>query len=582
MLTGDLSQLGLKRGALLPEQSIPAVDAASITLTTTEALSHPFITKLFPVPDLGANVTPKSLQMVISTAGLLKVKLPDAQKKKLQDAIRPTASDIMTPLLNDVKLRDFNSKIDNGKDVDCAIIASFITSQFGENKPLFDFAIGQDIAQGEEATMTTQATADPKKIATASYATLLTLKSKSGELPGNVKRSWDRIEYLSLLKAYGLTDALMTHPVVEPLFKELYAEHSVAHYEAPDFLAALIKPKVLYPNIVLKVGYTKSTDGSWVDCVVKPANDGIAKEFAMFALMHKQSAHPLAEHNFEVAFTRVLVIRHALITGSKECAAMTVDEPIPVDVAAIDFFVASLRKPELFYAGIFMSAISFLKSGHHATTFNIEYAYQKVLSSMSIQVDVSKAARMVNSIVYWGTHPANMLLLVNYMYHRAKHEKMSGALTYRMHPVPPMFAGYCNLELFIDAIHVTGFFELMNSEAEYDDFKRNMSIIRSKMHLCAPYAYYLFGVIEDDPTDAKNEVAKFAAYATSIDAVLPGGTLNLSPSLRKLAQEQGKNSIAASLQIDAFVRAYRRFFGQIIEGKMRAALPKARQQALLE
>jgi hypothetical protein len=570
--TGDMSQLGLRRGRLLPDQCMPFFNSCTVEIVDRALILHPVIARMVTDP----TALTKAVKLVFSfdTSAIGLGSLTDEQIHSLQEALLPKNTDLFEKISQDPALIEFNEKLTHSLTIDAAIFGAYLTSLLGTNQSLLDFLSGQNIVGADEATISTQATIDVDQLEKAEYSTLLAIKAKTGNLPESVQKSYLRLEYAALMRSFGFTETLSVHPVVEDLFKRLYAENLTKVYVAPEWLAAVVASGASYAKMPFIVSATDTDDAGLTPLEPKPSR--FATELLIWASMHRHTTHPIPEHNYEVAFTRMLVLRHSLHRGSEENGLFVYGnrENIPLDFAAVTWFIDSFRKPEAYYAGMFTSAISFLKSGHHANAFGVDNWLMKILNALNIQVDIAKSARMVNSCVYWGTHPANMLLLVNYLYLRAKNEGMTGAITYRMHPVPPMFAGICNLELFMEALNAVGFFDMMNKSSEFTEFKAHMNVLRKTMHLCAPYAHYLYGLSSQTPIESKNAAARYAAYATAIDAVLPSGTLNLSPSLRKLALESGKNAIAANLQVEAFVKGYRRFHSLLIEGRMRATIPK--------
>jgi hypothetical protein len=583
MNPGDMSQLGLKRGKLLPEQWIPLFNDLTITVTDQTIIKHAFIKKCFVDPTSIADAT--EIAFHLDSSALAGYDVNKQQVAELQEALRPKTGDAVKAVINDERMSAFVAKVRAKVPIDSAIFASFLTSIVSTNVALRDFLSGHDIIESEEATIVTAISVDPSKIEDCSYADLLSIKSKCPPFPETTQKAYNDLEFLSMFDKFGFSEALTSHPVVDTFFRQLYAEHMTKVYEPPSWMPKFVKAGNSYNLVTITAVVTKpgipgdnnAPPPAAVTKIAELKQDNVVKELLLFASMHKHTTHALAEHNYEVAFARMLVLRHSLHAGSTEKCLFNISNGLVFDLPALQFFLTTLRKPEPIYSGLFTSVLSFLKSGHHANAFNIDRWYMRILDSLGTSIDLTRSARMVNSVVYYGSHPAYMLLLCNYLYHRSKAENMTGAITYRMFPVPPMFSGLCNLELFMDALQATGFFELMSKGDEYTEFKTHMSTIRSSMHLCAPYAHYLYGQSQDQPVESKNLAAKYASYATAIDAVLPNGTLNLSPSLRKLAENQGRNAIAANLQVEAFVKAYRQYHATLIEGKMRASVAVPRR-----
>jgi hypothetical protein len=579
---GDLSQLGLRRGRLNPLECFPLVEEAEIFIETSDALNHPVVRKVFPVPKLEKDEVVKSLRITITTMGVNGWEFSQAEIAAMQKAITPKAGTVIEPLLQDKRIPEYIKKLETQVDLFLPSVCAFISSRAAVDNDLVTWLTANDVINTEESTITSAINVQSKDLAKLDYGKLLTLKLRLKDLPKTIAEAFDRLELIKMVEIGGITEAILSHSVLEALVTELYAEYAIQKFEAPAQFDEWIKIGNRYKDIIVNFDYIMDVTGVEKPVKVKDTMYLFSIEFALFALLHKQAGSSIEEHNWEVGFTRVLLVRHALLTGSTERQHMNMNRAITMSSAAIDYFYLNFKKPETIYSCMYLSAISFLKSGHHATALNIDKWLEKILGSLGIQADASKCQRLINSSVYWGTHPANMLYLVTFMYHRAKQEKITGALAYRMRPVPPTFAAYCNLELYIDALNATGFFDLMDIKNKYVEFKVNLKIIKTNMHLSSPYAHYLYGETRDDPSSSKSAVAAFGAYAVAIDAVLPNGTLNLSPALRKLAENEGKNSINAKIQVDAFVKAYRRFYSQIVEGNLTKTLGRAPARALTE
>jgi hypothetical protein len=569
---GDMSQLGKKRGELLPHQQIPLFEDQIIVIDDPAAISHGLIQKIFRKPVNTIEKPILRLEIGINSTGLNHRDLTGQQIVALREAIKPKSIDVMKVVAKDERIKDFIKDLGKRLDSDYATILATVNVRLATVPSLRTALMTANIIDVEEGTVTdaTEITMTYEGLSKLDYVKTLSLKLAIGEIDERTQAAFDRVLFFKQAVENEVDESILSNPIIEGLVSVIYSEVSTKLYEVPDFLPGITALGSMYKYVVviLNVVHRVGENEQYTKVVVNDDNSLLATELALWATMHKHSSHPNPSHNYEVAFTRLMSIRHGLIMGSTELCLFKSVKGLSLNADAITWYVNSYRKPEIYYAGLYISAISFLKSGHHANAFGIDNWVSKIAGALGIVIDQTTAQRYVNSIVYWGAHPANMLLLVNFLNMNAKMEKISGSITYRMHPVPPMFAAYCNLEVFIDALALTGFFTYTGKQKDYDVFKANMRTIKSQMHFCAPYAYYLYGESHDDPIGAKQVVGSFAAYAMAIDTVLPRGTLNLSPALRKLADNEGRNTIAAQLQVEAFVRAYRQFHAQLITANL--------------
>lgn len=238
---------------------------------------------------------------------------------------------------------------------------------------------------------------------------------------------------------------------------------------------------------------------------------------------------------------------------------------VQVNKEVLKIFTDNYRKLERYYIMMYVSAVSFLKSGHHASAANLDNTTMRMLQAVNIPCTLDTARSMLPCGVYAGPHASSMRLLIGYLLHRNVTQKVSNAIAYRLAPNPPNAAGYCNLELFIEALNAAGFFYALDRLQEYNEFKRNMREIRSSMWYVAPYSHYLYNKTSPDPLDVKASVGKLAAYAAGIGHALPNSSLNISPSLKKLADAQKVNSIAGPLVVQAYSAAFTRWARMTIE-----------------
>lgn len=294
----------------------------------------------------------------------------------------------------------------------------------------------------------------------------------------------------------------------------------------------------------------------------------VMKHLAYYIFARLQVNATRQEDNHLFAMGRLSVIRKRQYVDSKELQVMQeVNHTLDATTWMKDF-IDTLEDTERYQILEHLIAISFLRSGHHATAFNMYSIIDRILGSLSIQVTPEYIQSYLRSFVYHGGHVGSTRVQILQAWSNASDNEFIGSIAYRLHPAPPMFATYVNLELFIDQLNVIGFFENMGKTPEYASFKSAMNLIKKKMHFSAPYAQYLYGRSEPDPTAEKAVAIRIAAYCTAIANVMPNSSLIQSPALQKLITTTSSNSISANLLVEAYVSAYRAYHKRLVERKL--------------
>jgi hypothetical protein len=321
------------------------------------------------------------------------------------------------------------------------------------------------------------------------------------------------------------------------------------------------------------------------EIVVLPQRKGVDTllgELAIYLLSFKQIIPANAERAREFAFARQLVVRHGLFMDSDELLHMVVSAPLIVDASELREWAMRMKRPEVAYACLYMTAHSFLISGHHGSAANLDNKLMRVIGALGNPISLEVSRAMLSTAVYNGPHVASVRLLIGYLLHRSSTEKVTNAIALRLRPNPPLSAAYLNLEIFVDALHSARFFEVLGKVDEYRSFKDHVKEIRATMWYVAPYSYYLYGKTAPDPLYQKGEAAKMASYAAALTTALPTTTLALSPALLKLAEESNRNAISSVLYVEAYVTAFRRFFRVSIEQNMAKTFGVSRATVALQ
>lgn len=304
-----------------------------------------------------------------------------------------------------------------------------------------------------------------------------------------------------------------------------------------------------------------------------PMNSGMVKmpflrQFAFYMYSRAQAAQAREEENHMFSMGRLHVAVQRQYYDSTEIILaedFKYDHP---NESIIKAFFDSFNKPEIWRLLEHAIAISFLRSGHHATAYNMYNILSRIFGSLGINVNMDFIQAYLRSYVYHGGHVGSTRVQILQSWAKASTNEFIGSIAYRLHPAPPMFATYTNLELYVDQLATIGFFEYMNKTSEYEAFKSAMASIKKKMHFAAPYSEYLYGQSVADPVAEKSIAIRVAAYATAIAAVMPNSTLLDSPALQKLVAQTSDNTISANLLIEAYVTAYRSFHRRIVERRL--------------
>jgi hypothetical protein len=182
-------------------------------------------------------------------------------------------------------------------------------------------------------------------------------------------------------------------------------------------------------------------------------------------------------------------------------------------------------------------------------------------------MDIDAIKNRIRLSVYHGAHVGSVRLQLLYWRVRSTKTPLTNAISYRLTTDPPSFMAVCNLERFADGLNQIGFFTHMKETLpiQYNDFKECMSRIHAVKHYANPYSGYMYNVNLPFPEIDISNARQLAPYAFALNAVLPNSTLLSSASLKKLTELTSVNAIGASMQVEAFVSAFRQYGKRIIE-----------------
>jgi hypothetical protein len=394
-----------------------------------------------------------------------------------------------------------------------------------------------------------------------------------------MKRALSTVEFAKLVDAAPDDESTYLHPVMADVYLKIKQVMSVRSFTAPPSVEKVISSRDHPNGVVVKLWVGSGEETRALE--VKAGKAVMLGELAFYIISFKQVVPANLERAREFAFSRELVLRHGLFMDSTEKMPMTIGETLRFDAEELRLWANKVKKPEVFYACLYASAHSFLISGHHASAANLDNKLAKILGALGEQTTLEAVRNLIPTAVYHGPHPASMRLLLAYLFTRAKTEKITNAIALRLRPNPPLSAAFVNLEIYCDALNAARFFEVFGKQDEYRTFKTNMAEIRRTMWYVAPYSKYLYNKSVEDPQFEKAEAGKLAAYAAALRVALPTSSLAMSPALDKLATESNRNALAATLYVESYVLAFRRFFRFTVEQNMSRAFG-VRREALRE
>lgn len=567
---GDLDQLGMERSRQEAAMHVPAIAGQEIIIPG--GCANPFIRAMIQAREGGEMPTDADLVLTVNSTALARLRIDGANEPnriaELQAALDPVREVSLRTIVDDPRVGNAVSAVMGRLDRSEALVAAAWAELVHQDDNFSRWAI-QAFAADERATIA-EVTFTAKSIRDLSLADWITgaalWKSRSPEESAAAKV----VDAAKMLLAAPNDATTYQHELLADTFSLVKADLTIQAFRCPTAIASLFNGDATMAAIHVGASWLRGSGDAAQSgklAFIKKDYRPI-KELVMYAMSARQITGVSIERVREFAATRMLIIRHGLIHDSTEVSIMEPKAPLIFEQAELSQWLMICKKPEMYYMCMTVAVVSFLKSGHHASAANLDNTLEKMLGAVSISVGREQSRNLLSTAVYNGTHPASMRLLVAYCMHRIQSKKLSAAISYRLSTAPPMAMGYHNLELFMDALNASEFFDTLNRTHEYRAFKEHMVTIRRTMWYVAPYSLYLYGKTMPDPTYAKQEAAKYAAYAAAITQALPDTTLVFSPALRKMAQQAAVNSISAQLVVQAYVEAFRRFFRLMITSDM--------------
>jgi hypothetical protein len=565
---GDLTQLGLERGRLKTLLHLPANSA--IVLEFKGSAKSKFWKNFFTIPNTATDES--MIRCVVDTTPLKNQFLGvdkaahDANIALLQKSLDPEVLVKHGDIINSDRVGKAIRSIENKVPVASGRISAAINENLPTNPRLMSFLVNEEIIESETKTVTDETAVDPASVRSLTPDQLFFIRNALGALDDQTRDAFDIIEFSITYPALSKDESFGDHPYVRDAYVTARAELMARSFKPPQAVLDIFR-RDSNAGIIRAVTALITGEQS-TPLLLKEGMQAVFGEFLIYFISLKQIVPTVPERAREFAMSRMLIVRHGLFIDSKEVSDLHVKSALEIPATELQEFESQYSAPERYYACMYASVISFLKSGHHATAANLDNTVMRVLGALGININLDMARNLIPTAVYNGPHVGSMRLQYAYLLYKNATEKVTNAIAYRLHPNPPGAAPYCNLEIFIDALNAAKFFDFLDRNAEYNTFKSLMREIRRTMYYAAPYSNYLFGKSVEDPSNIKSEAAKMASYATAIQGVLPGTTLLLSPSLMKLAQLQGVNDISSNLLVNAYVTGFTRYFKHTIESNM--------------
>jgi hypothetical protein len=568
---GDLTQLGLRRNRLPIGLHVPIIKDAVFTFPNCGA-ERAIVSLCQPE---NALTEAALIRMTIDTSLIRASRIGNSNASHeaaildLQKALDPLTAASIKDVINSSIVQNFVVKLQNQAETNSNVLGGFLGTIIGADDRVRTYLTMNDIIANPEVTNVDELAVNNTKVREADYGVLVGLANVLSALPENVQNALDRLTCLALIASAPLEEYAYEHPVIKGYFEEARRELMTRRLKLPDSIVAHYDTYDYSRLVQVALAYSLDNGQTFFPLTVKGSKKAVMAELAFFVLSYNQVRTTNPDRSAEFAFTRMLSLRYGLFADSDELATFHLRGPIAVPKDVLRLFTDNYRRNEKYYILMYASAISFLKSGHHASAANLDNTIMKMMQAVNIPCTLDAARQMIATGVYAGTHAASMRLLIGYLLHRNVTQKVTNAVAYRLAPNPPNAAGYCNLELFIEALNAAGFFYALDRVQEYNEFKRNMREIRATMWYVAPYSMYLYNRNVQDPLDIKASVAKLASYAAGISHALPSSSLNISPSLKKLADAQKVNSIAGPLFVQAYSAAFTRWARMTIESALK-------------
>lgn len=243
-------------------------------------------------------------------------------------------------------------------------------------------------------------------------------------------------------------------------------------------------------------------------------------------------------------------------------------------------YVKVLKSGVLGQVALVAAHISFMKAGHHASAAALAHLIDMILKSLSqaenLVLPAPDYAAFLGLAVYGGAHPGDQRLYCWFFRRMYARNELSFSIGRRLMPNGPGTVAPYLLMLIMKQLEGSSFFTVMNREEDAKLFFAAYGEYAKTSHLETPYANFMYGQSRPESVGFRNFASRFMAYADAISEVMPETSFQYSMSLTRDARAAAANTILASLEVRAFVRAYRAYIEQGVNRRLQLANAKTK------
>jgi len=293
------------------------------------------------------------------------------------------------------------------------------------------------------------------------------------------------------------------------------------------------------------------------------ALDNVNLDFLTALHIYYTSRNQIEEPDADVkhlfGFQRALQFVHNFHYDSNEFTVTKRGFINAVDVNSLASFQDSYAEPTPYYVDFIIGVLSYLKSGHHATSANIVNMATKVYGALGYSFTPEIVRQRIRASLYHGGHPGSIRMQLLYIHYRNRTEPLSNAILLRLNTNPPLSMPFLNLALYIEGLAKVQFFRNFGPALflNINQFRDNIGTVQKLKHYAAPYANYLYGKTATIPSIVIEQILLFAPLARALTILLPNSSLNMSASLRKLILQAASIDIGSDITVQAYITTYR-------------------------
>lgn len=377
-LEGDLSQLGIRRDQFLaPHRLIFTVGNIKIR-AIAPTMANNFARYL------GVNTqfkAPQNLFIRFNSTNCANIHLQQDHINALKESLRPMedptdeqiqSHEAYIKFVHDIRIKAENSVINISATLNNAALTIPIIRNV-----LLNLKLAKE--EEEETGGVVQITSvQPGDILNLNYTSLVQLIASIGTIAKEMPNDLDILRTYRVIEESRGIDALHSTSHGYKIITRISGMLKTSTYQLPPVIEQLMSLKdplfkPLFEPTVFFVPDTQDRDFNWESALqtepikISDKNGFKICDFCIFATALKQSDEPNDENKFLFAFQRMLQARHKFFIDNDESIVPTLEDDKPYDILLNDSHVSSflraIQKPELFYADIAISLISYLRSG---------------------------------------------------------------------------------------------------------------------------------------------------------------------------------------------------------------------------